>query len=228
MTRSQQLGENILLQSYPLNLMGMKMGRSVTVIRLDSGKTVIHSTAKFSKRDVEEIQGFGEPGWLVDATNFHDTLQESGRVAFPDIPYLIPDGFATKKQDEVTSLNSPPDEWNGEIGTVLLKGMPKINESAFIHHASRTLVVADLFFNLPSDTDAWTRKGFRFLSGIKQHPGMSRLFRMMIRDRDAFANSLRELFQYDFDKIIVGHGEPILADGKEILGDLLASEGFHL
>ena len=39
------LDENVYLQRHPLKLAGCCMGRMVTVIRLASGKLIIHSTA---------------------------------------------------------------------------------------------------------------------------------------------------------------------------------------
>ncbi len=59
---------------------------TVTLIRLRSGKLVIHSTAPFTPEDVAAIRALGEPGWLLDGILRHDTFANEGREAFPGIP----------------------------------------------------------------------------------------------------------------------------------------------
>ena len=43
-----------------------------------------------------------------------------------------------------------PEAWKNEIEQVLVGGMPKVNETVFLHRASDTLIIADLLFNLGS------------------------------------------------------------------------------
>jgi hypothetical protein len=45
--------------------------------------------------------------------------------------------------------------------------------------------------------------------------GMSLAFRLMIRDPTAFLRSIAEIMRWDFDRVIVGHGEVIETGGKE-------------
>lgn len=213
----RDLGPNIRLLSYPLNLFGMKVGRKVTLFRLQSGKLVIHSTAPFSEADVKAIREFGEPVWLLDATNFHDTLTRPGIAAFPDLPYLVPDRFPLSGKVKTQPLEEVPAEWEGELDVIKIDGMPSINEHAFFHRESRTLVIADLLFNLPDSVGAFTLGFLGLISGIKEHPGNSRMFRMAIKDRDAFESSLQGLLALNFEQIIVGHGDPITSDAKDTL-----------
>jgi len=55
---------------------------------------------------------------------------------------------------------------------------------------------------------------------------MSRMFRLMIRDRATFAESIRQMMQWDFDRIIVAHGEMIETNAKATLAKALAARGF--
>src|SRR4051812_13144867 len=88
------LAKNLWLLAYPLKMLGADLRRNVTLIRLHSGKLVIHSTAPFTPEDVAAIRALGEPGWLLDGILRHDTFAKEGRAAFPDIPYLAPEGFS--------------------------------------------------------------------------------------------------------------------------------------
>ena len=200
------------------------MGRIVTIIKLDSGKLVIHSTANFSENDVSEINSLGTPAWLVEATCFHDTCSKAGRMAFPDIRYLVPPGFKGAETLGASSLTHGQ-TWNDELQAIEIHGTPKIREFAFYHSPSRTLIVADLLFNLPPDVGRWTQWFLRATGGIYEFPGMSRLFRFYIKDRTAFASSMQQIADLPIDRIVVAHGEPIVTNAKATLMSTLAKHG---
>ncbi len=42
-----------------MSLMGCRLGRNVTIVRLGSGKLLVHSSAPFSAQDVEAIRELG-------------------------------------------------------------------------------------------------------------------------------------------------------------------------
>ena len=221
----EELGPDIFLQKHPLTVMGSQLGRNVTIVRLASGKLVIHSTAPFSDDDVEEIEALGEPAWLVEATNYHDTFAREGRAAFPNLAYLVPPSFPGFAQLDAQSLATPPAAWDGELEVLMLQGAPALNETVFFHRPSKTLIVADLVFNLPNTVNLWTRKVFRLLSGIKKSPGVSRLLGHFIKDQQGFSASLEVLLQWDFERVIVAHGEPITEDAKGKLVALFHTKG---
>jgi hypothetical protein len=43
----------------------------------------------------------------------------------------------------------------------------------------------------------------------------------MIRDREAFALSMKQMLEWDFEQIVVGHGDPIQNHAKTILTQAL-------
>jgi hypothetical protein len=210
----QQLAENLWLLRYPQRFFGMQIGRNVTVMRLANGGVVIHSTAPFTPEDRQRIQAVGEPRWMVEPTNFHDTFAEQGRSAFPHVPYLVPDGFPRAGKLNAERLTAQP-QWGEELQVRRIEGMPYVQEHAFFHAPSRTLIVADLVFNFGDDAPAWTRFLARHFMRLPNLSGMSLAFRFMIRDKTAFLRSVADVLRWDFDRIIVGHGEIIQSGGKE-------------
>ena len=221
----QKVAENIWVLRFPLSLLGTRLGRTVTVIRLDSGELVIHSTSPFAPAGVTAIKALGRPAWLIEATLFHDTFAEAGRAALPDIPYLVPDGFPSRRGG-TNPLRAPPPAWAGNLAMLPLDGMTKVREHVFLHLPSRTLIVADLVFNFGPQATAWTRWFFRWPAGIRQYPGISRIFVAGVRDRTAFASSVSRMMQWDFDRLIVGHGEIFESGAKPKLAAALAAKGF--
>ena len=100
-----------------------------------------------------------------------------------------------------------------------------LKEHAMLHLPSRTLIVADLVFNFRPEEKGWDRFFHRYLAGFKRYPGMSRVFRLCIKDRAAFRASMAKILEWDFDRIIVGHGEVIENNGKALLRRALADAG---
>jgi hypothetical protein len=220
------LAENLWVLHYPLRLAGGDLGRTVTIIRLRSGELVIHSTGPFTPEDVGAISALGKPGWLMDVMLRHDTFSKRGREAFPGLPFLAPEGFSQVVGFPTESLIPPPAAWGNELGVLRLEGVPSMEEHVVFHRPSRTLIVADLLFNFGSNVSAWTRFLVLCAVGTKHHPGMSRPFRMAVKDKAAFERSVRALMQWDFDRIVAGHGEIVRTDGKRQLGEALKRAGF--
>ena len=83
----------------------------------------------------------------------------------------------------------------------------------FFHRPSRTLILTDLCFFIPINCSRATRLATRML-GILGHFAPSRSFRLSLRDRHAARESLERILAWDFDRIIISHGEIVETGGK--------------
>lgn len=221
-----EIAPNLWVIRHPLSVLGTNHGRTTTVMRLTSGKLVVHSMAPFTPQDLAEIQAAGEPAWLVEAMLLHDTYAAKGKEHFPTLPFLGPPGFSEVVKFPVLPLLPPPGEWTGEIEVLRVQGAPKLEEHAFLQIATRTLIVADLVFNFSEEETGWDRFFHRHVAGLKRYPGMSRIFKWCVSDREAFRQSIGEILELDFDRIIPGHGEIIETGGKEELRRAMKDAGF--
>ena len=212
--RWRQIADDVVVMSFPLRFVGIDFRRNVTLLRLGDGRVVIHSTAPFTERDVAAIRAFGEPTWLIDATLLHDTFAKEGRAAFPGLPYLAPTGFSEVTGVATQPLDVPPSDWASEIQVLRIEGTRK-NEHVLFHRRSRTLVVADLFFSFPAETRGWPRFFARRIMGLPPSLfGVSRFFRMLITDKDAFERSISRMLEWDFERVVVAHREPLTTGAK--------------
>jgi hypothetical protein len=198
----------------------------VTVVRLRSGELIIHSTGLFTPGDVAAIIRLGRPGWILDVMLRHDTFAKHGHEAFSKIPFLAPEGFSEAVGFSTKPLIPAPAAWADELEVLQLEGIPSMREHIAFHRPSRTLIVADLLFNFGPEAPIWTRFLVLCAVGSKHHPGMSRPFRMAIKNKAAFQRSLESLTKWDFDRIIVGHGEMVETGGKRQLAEALKEAGF--
>jgi len=204
-----QIADDVVVMSFPLRFFGIDFSRNVTLLRLRDGRVVIHSTAAFTQNDIQAIRTFGEPAWLVDATLLHETFAKEGRAAFPDLPYLAPNGFKEVSGVATRPLEPPPSDWAGEIEVLRLEGTKK-QEHVLFHRRSRTLVVADLFFSFAAETRGWVRFFARRIMGLPPSLfGVSGFFRFLIDDQQEFERSIRTILEWDFKRVVVAHREPL-------------------
>ena len=107
-----------------------------------------------------------------------------------------------------------------------MAGIPSVEEHAVFHRPSRTLIVADLFFNPDPEAPGWTHFLMSMVAGRKHGPGISRALKFATKDKQAFGESLQKIGEWDFDRIIVGHGAIIPTDGKRHFHEALQASGF--
>src|SRR5262245_26926436 len=224
----REIAPGVALMQYPLRAFGIDFRRCVTLLRLTDGRVAIHSSAPFTVEDVEAIRHFGIPSWLVEATLMHDTFARSASAVFSDLPYLAPDGFAKLSGVPTRPLYPPPPDWTGEIEVLKIEGLRKINEHALFYRASQTLVLADLLFHFPADSRGWPRFFARHIMRLPRLSGISAFFRLMIRDPETFALSMKKMANWDFEQIVVGHGEPIQNSAKRIFAQALHDRGLAI
>jgi hypothetical protein len=216
-TTWREVHDDVAVISFPWHALGIDFNRNVTLLRLGDGRLVVHSTAPFTEQDVATIRHFGQPAWLVDATLMHDTFAKDARKAFPDLPYLAPEGFTEASGTATKPLSLPPPDWRDEIDVIKIDGV-RSNEHALYHRRSRTLVVADLFFSFPKEIRGWPRFFVRHFMRLPQSFGISAFFRLFVlRDKNAFKHSLNRLLAVDFERLVVAHSEPIVKGAKPVV-----------
>jgi hypothetical protein len=93
---------------------------------------------------------------------------------------------------------------------------PYENEVVFFHRASRTLILCDLAFNFGPRAAAPTRLLMRLLRSYGRF-GPSKVDPLLIRDRRAARESLEHILRWDFDRVVVAHGEVLESGGREAL-----------
>ena len=222
------VAENLWTLQYPLTMLGVHINRTVTLIKLRSGELVIHSTAPFSPEDVASIYALGQPAYLVEALNAHDTFAKEGHAAFPDIPYFAPEGFSKIAGVSTQPLGSPPAAWGEELAVLELAGKSEAKrEYVMLHRPSRTLIVADLVFRVTDEAGLGQRifAAVGLIGGQDQDTAMPRVEKLGIDDKAAFERSLETLIQWDFERVIVGHGD-VVETGKVALVNALREAGF--
>lgn len=193
------------------------MGTRTTLVRLQDGGLWVHAPGPLDAEIRAEVDARGPVRHIVGPNKFHHFFIGDWARAYPDARTWAAPGLADKKKNVAFHeelSDRAPSEWSDELDQHLVQGAPQIGEVVFFHRASRTLILVDLAFNIHR-ADSWVaRAAFRML-GAWDRFGTSRLGRFYMKDRAAVRESIDHLLEWDFDRVVLTHGDVIESDGHE-------------
>jgi hypothetical protein len=219
MPQLQPVATNLWVIDFPLRVGGLHIGTRTTVVRLTSGGLWLHSPGPLQPELVTAVSALGPVQALVAPNTMHHLFLAQNVRAFPRATVYVSPALPPKLKDTLSYellSDETPLLWRNEISQHLVRGMPKLQEVVFFHHASRTLVLTDLAFHI-RHSDSWFTRLFMRLNGAYGHFGPSRIFRTLVKDRAALRSSLNRIQEWDFDRVIVTHGEILECGGKEAM-----------
>jgi Domain of unknown function (DUF4336) len=217
--RLTSLDENIWVVRRPQTFYGLPVGTRMTVIRLSGGRLLLHSPVELDPGLRAQLDTLGEVRYAVAPNRVHHLYAGEVAKLYRQARLWVGPGLERKRPDlhfEGVLGDEPPEEWREEVGQVFFRGRPYENEVVFFHRSSRTLLLCDLAFNFGPRTPAPTRLLMK-LFGSYGRFGPSKLDPFLIRDRQAARQSLERILAWDFDRVVVAHGEVLESGGREAL-----------
>ena len=201
-----------------MRMAGIPAGRRMVIARGANDQLIVWSPLPGTPGRVSAIRALGEPAAFVIQSRFHDRFIPDYFRQFPAAQFLAPAGSIGDHPDwPLKELHSHNDLLAG-FAFQEVAGMPKVREHVFLHPATKSLIIADLLFNLPV-RGSWLERLLFAMADIGGKPRPSRLWRSMIKDRAAFTSSIRRIQSWDFDRILPGHGECVHANGKQVFAE---------
>lgn len=220
----RSIADGLWEASTAVKFAGIPMTARMTAVQLGDGGLFVHSPAKLTPELREAIDQLGPVRGLVAPNLFHHMFIDEWRDAYPDAHVAIAPGLADKRGTlaGVPELSDEaPATWSADVDQVVVRGVPKIGEVAFFHRASRTLINTDMTHNVHA-APSWIARTVWRLSGSWKKFGPGRLERLLTRDKTALRESLERILEWDFDRVIVAHGDVLETGGKDGM-----RAGFH-
>ena len=224
MSLLQQLHPDLWVCAVPYRAMGLNIGRQIVVVRLAGGGLWIHSPIPVTDGLRRELAALGEVRHVVGPNCYHDECLREFQSEYPAALFHAAPGLAAQKRDVrfgAELSDQPHPDWAGTLEQHLIRGMPRLNEVVFFHPASRSLLIADLAFNLGPD-GPWLLGLLMKSNGIWGRFGPSRFSKFLMRDKAAVRTSLDRVLAWDFARVIVGHGRNVETDAKRVFRDAYA------
>lgn len=202
----------------PQTFYGLPVGTRMTVVRLADGRLLLHSPVALDAALRTELDAAGRVAFAVAPNRLHHLHAGDVARAYPGARLWVAPGLERKRPDlafEALLGDDAPPEWRGEVDQAFFRGRPYENEVAFFHRASRTLLLCDLAFNFGPGAAAPTRWLMKLIRSMGFGP--SKLDPLLIRDRAAARASLERILAWDFDRVVVAHGDVLERGGRERL-----------
>ncbi|KAI9367685.1 putative nuclear protein Qri2/Nse4 [Aspergillus egyptiacus] len=220
-------------------------GRGCVAVRMSSGSIAVFSPVSLTPavRDVVTSLG-GKVRYIAALDLEHHLHLTSWKNAFPEAEIIAPEGLWEKRLSNREFRDTPFDyilcekdkahgwkineEFDQEFEVEYVYAHPS-KEIVFMHKPSRSLIQADLLFNLPA-REQYSKTGECATSGI-----LTKIIKPLLSttppatwqkrfswyvlssgDRKAFTESIKRIDRWDFNRLIPCHGDVIESGGKGV------------
>ena len=198
-----QLASQLWTVQYPLRFGGLQLGTRTLLVRLSDGGLLVHSPGPLDPALRAAVEDLGPVRAILAPNRMHHLWVAEHHRAFPTARVYGAPGVAEKQPSlrfhELLSDQAPA-AWVGELDQHLVQGIPRLDEVAFFHRSSRTLLLTDLVFNM-HHSESWITRLFMRVNGAYGRFGPTRLMRSLVRDRAALRASIEHLLKWDFDRV---------------------------
>jgi hypothetical protein len=209
--------DSLWIATLPFRFLGLEMGARMTIVRLGDGSLLVICPIDLTPPLRAELDALGTVRAVVAPNRFHYLCVAEYSRAFPDAALYLAPGLKLKNVSVRGTLGERVEPlWSDVLDQTFFLGNKLEQEVVFYHRASRTLILTDLCFNLSRSRNRVQRIVSR-LFGTHKGFGPSFLSRVTTRDRKAAQASLKRVLQWDFDRVIVAHGEVLHSGGKPAL-----------
>ena len=217
--RLRNLAPNLWVAEHPFKLplrLG-DIGARMTIIRLAEGGLFLHSPVPLDPAIRGELDALGPVRAIVAPSKAHHLFVNDYVKAYAAAKLHGAPGLPDKRRDlkfDSILADQPDADWQGQIEHHLFRGAPLLNEVVFFHPATQTVIFTDLVFNVTREDAANTRL-FNWLTAAAGHFGPHRLVRRTIKDRPAVRASVERILEWDFERVIMSHGDVLERGGPE-------------
>lgn len=218
----RQLQDSLWVHEDSMKLGPIPLALRMTVVRLATGGLWVHSPTALSAELKRQVDDLGAVSAVLGPSNGHNLWLQEWADAYPDATLFVTPGIP-KKQPKLSGFQVLDEQtaatWSDDFEASVMGGVPFFGECVFLHRASRSLIVTDVVQNLRGQKYTGFAKVMAKL--VMEPIGFKDIciapplrFKFMIKDRPAFMAFIDTVARWDFDRIIVAHGEIIEDQAK--------------
>ena len=197
----------------------------MTVVRLSSGGLLLHSPVEFSDSLAERLQQIGPIEFIVGPSVMHNTYLVAWHERFPKSTCVVaPKTF--KRNPQLTNYPTFSDELPvapSDLKQQLMSGH-RSYETLFLHPKTKTLIVTDLAYSIFPKADL-IEKIWLKSAGVRNPLGVTSYNKKKITDAALFRSCLDKVLSWDFDRLIMSHGQIMEKGAKAAFAEIWSSIG---
>jgi hypothetical protein len=216
------IDENVLTVVGDLPMPLGAFPRRMTVVRLRDAKLVVYSAIALDEDEMCEIEGFGDPAYLVVPSDIHRMDAKIWKDRYPAMTVLAPAGVRKKVEEVVHVDQTTADFDDSGVCFVVVPGTQEHEAALVVETATgTTLVVNDLIWNV-GDRPGFGGWIYKMLGMTGSDPKIPKVVELKaIRDKAAVRTQLEAWAHItDLNRIIVSHGNIVTRDASGVLTHL--------
>lgn len=198
---------------------GARLPVRMLVARLAEGGLLVWSPLELTDELRDALDELGPVRFVVAPNTFHHMFAGDFAAAYPGAELWGPPGLRAKRPDLHLAGelgDTAPEGWMGELEQRCIGPLGNFCEVAFLHRASRSLILTDLGFRLRDLPRFADRVLWRVVTGSYGRFGPTRMMRAVLRrDPLRVRVALDAIARWDFDHVLMAHGTPIVGGGRE-------------
>jgi hypothetical protein len=220
-----RLDDNLLSVTGDLPMPVGDFPRRMTVVRLHDGRLVIYSAIALDELEMQALEAFGEPSFLVVPNDIHRMDAKIWKDRYPAMRVVAPAGVKKAVEEIVPVDDTAPNFADPQVQFVAVPGTQE-REAALVVRtwSGTTLVVNDLIWNLEDrpGLGGWL---FHVMGFTGQEPRIPAIVELReIKDKQALREQLESWGRIPgLNRIIVSHGNIVSRDAKGVLDRLAES-----
>jgi Domain of unknown function (DUF4336) len=204
-----------IVDSGPHHAMGLAVPVRMTVIQLKTGEIWLHSPTRHDDRLRSEIERLGPIRHLVAPNVAHWVFVKDWQAHCGDALAWAAPGLRQRSQVKRSGAvfhhdlgSSAPSAWADDIDQIIVPGGFGVNEVAFLHRATRTLMLTDLIENFEAEKLPVLMRPLVRLAGAMAPDGKApaHLRFAINRKRRAAAEAAQRLVDWAPERVIFAHG----------------------
>lgn len=222
----KQVDKNIWVAEQPLRYFGLSIGTRMTVVRLKDGDLAVISPIRVSGVIATQLNDIGTVKHIIAPNLYHYLFAADFKALYPNATFWAVPGLESKRPDLPIDRAIAPDEhspWPGleflflnGFKTLSLSGFDSLNECVFFHPNSRTLILTDAAFHFDECFPFVTKLATKIAGGYKSL-SPSLLEQIATTTKSEVRQSIMQILQWDFERVIMAHGSLIEKGGKQKL-----------
>ncbi|KQM41625.1 hypothetical protein ASE59_03335 [Sphingomonas sp. Leaf10] len=209
-----------VVDSGPINAMGLRLPVRMTIVRLGNGELILHSPTRYSPELAAAVAELGTIRHLIAPNVAHWTFVADWQRAYPATTMWAAPGLSDRAQVRASGLridreldDTAPAEWADALQQGVITGAAGFSEMWFLHRPSRTLILVDLIENLEPDklppVERWLMQAAAATRGTT-----ARYLRIPVRlGGDAAKAAVRAMIALRPERVIFAHGTIFETDG---------------
>jgi len=196
------------------------MGTRMTVVRLSSGKLLLHSPIPITEQLKAELDSIGVVAHILCPNNYHHLYAEQALATYPDARLHGSKKLQKKRKDlpfTETLTDIPHVDWKEDLIPLTINGS-LMYETVFFHPTSKTLITSDIVENFKTSPH-WLTRNWLKLGGCHGHTTWHRVLRLVYINRWSARKSIKRMFEFPFETVVLAHGDIITDNAKKSLSD---------